>query len=90
MSRTMQLRISDKELEVLECICEGLTTKQIGVKISRSDKTVEAHITSIMAKTGIHNKVTLALWAIKHEYVSLHRLELPSSLKALVHEEEHY
>lgn len=56
--------LSDRELEVLGLIARGLGNKAIAASIGRSDETIKAHIKSIFAKLGVHDRteaVTAAL-----------------------------
>jgi two-component system, NarL family, response regulator len=56
--------LSDRELEVLGLIARGLGNKAIAATIGRSDETIKAHIKSIFAKLGVHDRteaVTAAL-----------------------------
>jgi DNA-binding NarL/FixJ family response regulator len=56
--------LSDRELEVLGLIARGLGNKAIAARIGRSDETIKAHVKSIFAKLGVHDRteaVTAAL-----------------------------
>ncbi|MBI4928984.1 MAG: response regulator transcription factor [Anaerolineae bacterium] len=48
--------LSDRELEVLGCLAEGLTTLQIGVKLYISENTVKTHIRHIIEKLEASNR----------------------------------
>lgn len=48
--------LSDRELEVLGCLAEGLTTLQIGVKLYISENTVKTHIRHILEKLEASNR----------------------------------
>ena len=62
--------LSNRELEVLKHICEGLTTTEIGDKIFISPRTVEGHRLRIMEKLGVNNTAKLVAFAIKNDLVS--------------------
>ena len=51
--------------EVLTCIAEGLTNREIAETLVISIKTVERHRENIMAKLDMHNRVELVKYAIK-------------------------
>jgi DNA-binding NarL/FixJ family response regulator len=48
--------LSDRELEVLDCLAEGLTTLQIGAKLYISENTVKTHIRHILEKLEASNR----------------------------------
>ena len=55
--------LSDRELEVLGLIADGLTNQEIGSRLYISLSTVKGHTTNIYAKLGVKNRanaVTLA------------------------------
>jgi two-component system, NarL family, nitrate/nitrite response regulator NarL len=48
--------LSDRELEVLECLVEGLTTQQIAARLFISDNTVKTHVRHIFEKLEVSNR----------------------------------
>ncbi len=54
-----------RELEVLRYIAGGMAKKEIGNTMDLSVKTIESHSNSIMQKLNIHDRVELALYAIR-------------------------
>ncbi|NJC24915.1 response regulator transcription factor [Neolewinella antarctica] len=61
--------ISDRELEVLQLICQELTSKEIAAQLFISVRTVEGHRRSLQDKTGAKNIVGLVLFAIRQGLV---------------------
>jgi DNA-binding NarL/FixJ family response regulator len=59
-------RLTERELEVLQLIAQGLTSAQIAKRINRSIKSVEAYRTAIRAKLGAKSTVDLARLALEH------------------------
>lgn len=57
--------LTDRELEILRLIAEGLPTSAIAAKLGRSVKTVEWHRVSLGEKLGVSNRVELARIAIR-------------------------
>jgi DNA-binding NarL/FixJ family response regulator len=57
--------LSQREREVLQLLAEGKTTKQIGLHLHISPKTVEAHRLNIMNKLDIDNIAKLTKYAIQ-------------------------
>ena len=58
--------LSGREREVLHLIAEGLSAKEIAVELSISNKTVEAHRTSMMRKLGVRKATELVRYAVRH------------------------
>lgn len=59
--------LSQRELEVLQLICEEYTTAEIGEKLFISPRTVEGHRNNILLKTGARNTAGMVVYAIKHQ-----------------------
>ncbi len=57
--------LSDRELDILKNIVNGLSNKEIGEKLFISPKTVETHRNNIMKKLDVHNVASLVKLAIK-------------------------
>lgn len=63
--------LTDRELQVLRLIGEGLTNRAIGSKLGISIKTVERHRTNLMAKLDAHSIVELVRTGIKIGVIEL-------------------
>jgi DNA-binding NarL/FixJ family response regulator len=63
--------ISDREIEVLKYICDGLTNDQIAEKIHLSPDTVKWHRNNLLSKTGSCNTAALVLFAIKNKLIEI-------------------
>jgi DNA-binding NarL/FixJ family response regulator len=55
--------LSERELEVLLLVAEGLQNKQISLRLGISEKTVKAHLTSVFRAIGVIDRTQAALWA---------------------------
>jgi len=62
--------LTKREREVLQLLAEGKTTKQIGLKLHISPKTVEAHRLRVMEKLDIDNVAQLTKYAIQEGLTS--------------------
>jgi two-component system response regulator NreC len=63
--------LTKRERQVLQLMAEGKTTKQIGLKLHISPKTVEAHRLRVMEKLNIDNVAQLTKYAIQEGLTSL-------------------
>ena len=70
-SNTRLSSLSTRELETLRYIARGLSKKEIAPKMHISVKTVDKHVTQVMDKLGIHDRVELARFAIKEGIVEV-------------------
>jgi two-component system response regulator DevR len=55
--------LTSQEEAVLELLAEGMTNKQIAGRMFLAEKTVRNHVTGILAKLGVENRVQAALQA---------------------------
>ena len=58
-----ELQLSQRELEVLRCVAEGLPNKVIARRLEISEKTVKAHLTRVYHQIGVTDRTQAALWA---------------------------
>lgn len=55
--------LSEREKEIVVLVCQELTIKEIGQKLSLSENTVRNHRVNIMEKVGVNNMVGLVKYA---------------------------
>ncbi|NSW44527.1 MAG: response regulator transcription factor [Bacteroidales bacterium] len=65
-------KFSERELEVLELICKGYTSVEIGEMLGLSNRTVDGHRAIMMEKIGAKNTVQLVTFAIKNKLVNIY------------------
>ena len=58
--------LTSRELEVLACIARGLSNREIADELSISERTVKAHVSSLLGKLGLPDRTNLAIYALKH------------------------
>ena len=59
-------RLSMREREILQSVCTGLSSAEIGRILSLSRKTVDTYRSRLMSKLGVRNRVELIRFAIEH------------------------
>jgi DNA-binding NarL/FixJ family response regulator len=57
--------LTSREREVLQCIAEGQTTKEIAACLGLSIKTAESHRINLMRKLDMHETASLVRYAIR-------------------------
>ena len=63
--------LSPRECEVLQLIAEGLTSKEVAVRLDVAASTVETHRKQIMAKLGLHSVAELTKFAVRSGLTTL-------------------
>ena len=63
--------LSPRELEVLQLVAEGRSTKEIAAALFLSPKTVETHRRNLMDKLDLHTVAELARYAVREGLISL-------------------
>ena len=63
-------RLTPRELEVLQLICDGLSNKEIAVQLDLSANTVAVHRANIMNTLGVHKTAELVVYAIQNGLVN--------------------
>lgn len=60
--------LSEREIEVVRLLGQGLTNKDVAQSLILSVRTVEAHLRNIYGKLGVRSRTEAALWAVRHGY----------------------
>jgi predicted ATPase/DNA-binding CsgD family transcriptional regulator len=55
--------LTAREREICDLVAEGLTDKQIAERLVISPRTVQTHVTNILAKLAFRSRVQIATWA---------------------------
>ncbi len=58
--------LSERELEVLALVAEGKTNSEIGEVLILSEKTVRNHVSTILSKLDLTNRIEAATYAVRH------------------------
>ncbi len=52
-------RISNREWEIIELLCRGMSNKQIATSLFISETTVKTHVSNILAKLDLHDRMQI-------------------------------
>ena len=58
--------LTERELEVLRLIAEGLNNREIADKLVISAKTVKTHVSNILGKLHLEDRTQAAIYALRH------------------------
>jgi len=62
--------LTPREMDVVGCIVEGCSNRDIAKQFTLSEETVKRHLSNIFDKTGVSTRLELALFAIAHQLVA--------------------
>jgi len=60
-----ELDLTERELEVLRLIAQGLNNQQIAQQLTISEKTVKTHVSNILGKLHVEDRTQAAIYALK-------------------------
>jgi DNA-binding NarL/FixJ family response regulator len=66
-----EIKLSKREIEVLELICLGHTNNEIAEILHLSPKTIDNHRTNLLQKTSTKNAAHLVMFSVKHHLIEL-------------------
>lgn len=61
--------LSKRELEVLQCIIQGMKNSEIAQTLFISGETVKKHVSIVIQKLGVRDRTQAAVFALKHGLV---------------------
>jgi two-component system NarL family response regulator len=63
--------LTGRELEVLQHVAQGMTSREIGDVLFISENTVKNHVRNILDKLGLHSRNEAVLYAIRENLIDL-------------------
>jgi DNA-binding NarL/FixJ family response regulator len=65
------LPLSIREIEVLDCVAQGLSNKEIAEELFITEQTVKNHMTSVLRKLNVNDRVQAVLYAVRNGWVAI-------------------
>jgi DNA-binding NarL/FixJ family response regulator len=65
--------LTSRELEVLRLVGQGLTNKEVAQQLYISDRTVQAHLSSIFSKLQVASRTEAVMYAIRKGWITVDR-----------------
>lgn len=62
--------LTDREMEVLQCIAEGMSNLDIAARLGISEKTVKSHVGNILSKLYLTDRTQVAVYAWREGLVN--------------------
>lgn len=64
-------QLTDRELDILRLVAQGLDNVEIGNRLGLSEKTIRNRLTTIFEKLHVNNRIQAALYALRQGLASL-------------------
>jgi len=64
-----QVQLTPRELEIVQLLAEGKTSREAGASLGISTKTAETHRSNVMRKLALRSIAELVRYAIKNKIV---------------------
>jgi DNA-binding NarL/FixJ family response regulator len=61
--------LTDRELDILKLVGQGLSNKQIGKQLFISDRTVQAHLSNIFSKLNVSSRTEAVMHAVRKGWI---------------------
>ena len=64
-------KLTERELDTLKLVAQGLTNREIGDELSISENTVKNHVRNILEKLHLHSRMEAVMYAVKENLLDL-------------------
>ena len=71
IGNNVKMTLSGIELKIIELVCTGKTNKEIAVCLSAGLRTIDSHLTKVLAKLSLKHRIELACFAYENGICSL-------------------
>jgi DNA-binding NarL/FixJ family response regulator len=62
--------LTRREIDVIGCIVDGCSNREIATQFGLSEETVKRHLTNVYDKVGVSTRLELAMFAMSHQLVA--------------------
>lgn len=77
-----QPRLSPKEMSIITCITQGKRNKEIAFQLGTTEQVIKNYLRSIYDKTGVSDRLELALFTIHHRVLAQAAAEVGNKIEA--------
>jgi DNA-binding NarL/FixJ family response regulator len=75
-------RLTPKEMRIVALIVQGCKNREIAVRLKTTEQVIKNYLRSIYDKTGVSDRLELALFTIHHRVLAQAAAEVGSRLEA--------
>lgn len=62
--------LTGREIEILQHVADGMTSKEIGERLFISENTVKNHVRNILDKLGLHSRNEAVMYALREDLIT--------------------
>ncbi len=66
--------LTERELQIVQLVAEGLTNREVALRLHISHNTIKVHLRNIFTKTGVASRTELSMLAVQEGWVKLPNL----------------
>ncbi|MEI6914396.1 MAG: response regulator transcription factor [Armatimonadota bacterium] len=74
LPESSQPRLTDREKDVVQALALGKSNKEIAVWLAIAEQTVKNHVSHILEKLGLEDRVQIVVFAARHRLVSFEKV----------------
>lgn len=64
-------KLTDREHEVLQCVAQGMSNREIAEKLYISENTVKNHVRNILEKLHLHSRMEAVIYAVREKILEI-------------------
>jgi two-component system NarL family response regulator len=65
-------RLTDRELQVLRLVAQGLSNREVAEQLTISENTVKNHVRNILEKLHLHSRMEAVVYAVREKLLDIH------------------
>lgn len=69
LTRLTPPELTERQLEVLRLVAQGMTNRQIAARLVLSDHTIHRHLANIYTRLGVASRTAAAAFAVREELI---------------------
>lgn len=71
--------LTNRELQVAECVILGCSNREIAIRLDVAEKTVEKHLARMLRRLGLQSRMQLAVYITARALAAQRRTDVPTS-----------
>ena len=69
--RASAVKLTDRELEVLRLVAQGMNNREIAKRLFISENTVKNHVRNMLEKLQLHSRMEAVMYAVREKLLDL-------------------
>jgi DNA-binding NarL/FixJ family response regulator len=70
-AQTLSEKLTPREREVLQALCEGLSDKEIAQRLHLGVGTLHSHVANVLSKLEVSSRLQALVFAVRHSLVTI-------------------